>query len=794
MLPLKIIWGAIIAAVLVAFILTSLLACRQFGWRLYSRLGIDYRQKGAARMQRLALVAHTFNAVVKLDFIFLITVSALGIDVTFENRSSPLGVMLGLTISNFVVATAITVWGVVVASTSDALTQHRRLVVFDIVAPLSFAGPIAMIVYYGTSIVDLANAWLSLVIACSVFMAVRVILWIALHIVIRNTAKMGFVAGRVVVRPVRSKGPSNSDTLLSPLQEGAWLGKPAPRNPHKLRFFQLSHDASTLRWGWRKFVRLYYVQEVISSPETLTLTLTFVLDPELALKFQDVAIMKQWQRGLEHAMVLIMRPDANPVASDDLEDPRGPHHHHDPTSSSRDGSPMVGGRKTAGRKEKAQTEDEHAAHLEEGMLHLLGMNVRRMGKTFSRSRSSGISTGTPTESTRLGSEVSGEAGTPESASRPALTTSASKLRTASAIQLQKRQRMAAFLAAAAATVGRLNPGKSSPGGWLMSRPRPPVEPEDRSALRHDEDELEGDSAAAGKRRRVEMVTVGTQTGDIDLELIATSSAYTSQLPPGDSAATSSGPAENPEEDLAAQYAGLMAAAMAAGDGGGGGGGWGEWPSPAAGGDTADRGALSSQPSPFGFGRPDRTDTTEAAESTPAKNRSSVPRLGFSTPSAAPGSAISGRLRSNLSPPLSPTPSTSASSIAAALRSPTLSRAATPASPTSMTAPLAISVDVIDFDELSMGKLLGAGSEGAVYAAWYLETPVAVKRFNRVEDSLHEVGMYLGVGSHDNVVALRALCQHEGAMHVVLEYCPRYGKKHLSIFTKLCSLFSYFIVA
>ena len=34
-------------------------------------------------------------------------------------------------------------------------------------------------------------------------------------------------------------------------------------------------------------------------------------------------------------------------------------------------------------------------------------------------------------------------------------------------------------------------------------------------------------------------------------------------------------------------------------------------------------------------------------------------------------------------------------------------------------------------------------------------------------------MYLRVGSHDNVVALRGLCQHEGAMFLVLEYCPRW---------------------
>ena len=48
----------------------------------------------------------------------------------------------------------------------------------------------------------------------------------------------------------------------------------------------------------------------------------------------------------------------------------------------------------------------------------------------------------------------------------------------------------------------------------------------------------------------------------------------------------------------------------------------------------------------------------------------------------------------------------------------------------------------------------AGAEGAVYAAWFLESPVAVKKFERVESSLHEVEMYLRLGSHDNIVALR----------------------------------------
>ena len=31
---------------------------------------------------------------------------------------------------------------------------------------------------------------------------------------------------------------------------------------------------------------------------------------------------------------------------------------------------------------------------------------------------------------------------------------------------------------------------------------------------------------------------------------------------------------------------------------------------------------------------------------------------------------------------------------------------------------------------------------------------------------------MGTGSHDNIVALRGLCQHEEDLYLVMEYCPR----------------------
>ncbi|GAB4814115.1 hypothetical protein N2152v2_001161 [Parachlorella kessleri] len=92
----------------------------------------------------------------------------------------------------------------------------------------------------------------------------------------------------------------------------------------------------------------------------------------------------------------------------------------------------------------------------------------------------------------------------------------------------------------------------------------------------------------------------------------------------------------------------------------------------------------------------------------------------------------------------------------------------PDTPLSVLRSLNMVVEMIDFQDLTFGKLLGEGSEGAVYAASYLETPVAVKK----TQSLMEVEMCLHAGHHDNIVGLRGLCQHENHMYLVMELCPR----------------------
>ena len=64
----------------------------------------------------------------------------------------------------------------------------------------------------------------------------------------------------------------------------------------------------------------------------------------------------------------------------------------------------------------------------------------------------------------------------------------------------------------------------------------------------------------------------------------------------------------------------------------------------------------------------------------------------------------------------------------------------------------MSVELIPYEELRWGRFLGRGAEGAVYAAWYLETPVAVKR----PESKVEVEMNLHSGKHGCCIGLACL--------------------------------------
>lgn len=52
--------------------ITAVLAWRQFGWRLYGKLGVDFREKGAASRMRKALQRNAYVTVLKINVMFLV--------------------------------------------------------------------------------------------------------------------------------------------------------------------------------------------------------------------------------------------------------------------------------------------------------------------------------------------------------------------------------------------------------------------------------------------------------------------------------------------------------------------------------------------------------------------------------------------------------------------------------------------------------------------------------------------------------------------------------------------------
>ena len=55
----------------------------------------------------------------------------------------------------------------------------------------------------------------------------------------------------------------------------------------KTRFFQLSADGSTLRWGWKKHVLLFHVDEMECNDDDLSIKLVMTVDRDLIITFPD---------------------------------------------------------------------------------------------------------------------------------------------------------------------------------------------------------------------------------------------------------------------------------------------------------------------------------------------------------------------------------------------------------------------------------------------------------------------------------------------------------------------------
>ncbi|KAK2080918.1 hypothetical protein QBZ16_000772 [Prototheca wickerhamii] len=166
------------------------------------------------------------------------------------------------------------------------------------------------------------SAKLVMYILASICILATGLLFLLLHAVLAHRRHVAFSHGRIKLRAARlpaSQSAGAARGALLPLQAGAWLGKPSASRPDKLRFFQLSRDASTLRWGWHKYLRLFHVETIAADRAARTLTLRFVADAPLLLRFPDALTLTVWERGLSAAMEVVLAPEDG-----EAEPPRAP--------------------------------------------------------------------------------------------------------------------------------------------------------------------------------------------------------------------------------------------------------------------------------------------------------------------------------------------------------------------------------------------------------------------------------------------------------------------------------------
>ncbi|KDD74129.1 hypothetical protein H632_c1546p0, partial [Helicosporidium sp. ATCC 50920] len=321
-------WGIPLLFFCCSLILLAWASHRRFGWRLYSRLGIDARDKEAPRALRAALVASLFTALYKLEVVLALVTLALGVALSFPPPDGvPNDVLLFVSIGTTLFSCAVVALAVLVLAQARARPWVRRRARWLLgMVPLGYAQPAAtmalVFIYYPASGDDDGAPRISVAIAGSFFCLVHTALWMVYAAALPCAHELCLVWGNFLPVPRGRLAGSGAggvpgshagvDEQLTPLLQGAWLGKPTRAHPRKLCFFQLSHDASTLRWGWDRYVRLFHLDTLRCDEAARTLHMTFTLDHGLAISFEDAATMAVWHRGLRRAHVLVMSPGAPP--------------------------------------------------------------------------------------------------------------------------------------------------------------------------------------------------------------------------------------------------------------------------------------------------------------------------------------------------------------------------------------------------------------------------------------------------------------------------------------------------
>ncbi|KAL3160650.1 hypothetical protein ABBQ32_010571 [Trebouxia sp. C0010 RCD-2024] len=729
----------------------------QFGWRTYSKLAADMRIKDADQQRKSFVLVNCFTTLLKLDIQFLIILCMVGLDVGIQTgearKNHP------LIIANSVGLVVMAIWGWL----AYRAVKHEDTKLawgLTVLLPIMYILPVVDITlgYASSGYETASNAKETLIFSAALVMAVRTAVWAFMHLLQKRFKYVAQQRQLMLGKTSTANGLTPAPTLhieLAPLMRGAWIGKPSPKAPKKRRFFQLSHDGSTLRWSWNKYIIMYYVEDIEAQDDALELTLKMALEPDLRLRFFDAAQFSTWKQGFETLQQLLFSPgglgmDLGDLTKEGVGGQRDAYERHDIVmklaSEATEGRGVTSphrvlqqmGLRLSRRPSTAdpsnQRFQEAAQRARSGMLTGTGAPSPSRGPSRTSSQ-------VPSISEEAVSPLPVRAGGLHHGGRRATTLPVSSLLEAlnegnertepetfeeaqlgikrtSTIPVRFKQMVSDCLSPA----NSLKPSRHHKLSEADNVDTPPARPmSEPTCNQGEEDEVQS--------RQQEPGMSNGQSSPKRLK-VATGA---------DAAQDTAGPSQP--------------------------------------GGAERTGSLSPPMSPFAVsGVQAAADRTAAADD---GRFSSLQRLsGSASTSQQAGVPYS----NGAAPSQIPTPGAAVRQTPFAMADTSDSQPGTSdmsggthasdgswqQRPSIQGMALQMSVELIPYEELTWGRFLGRGAEGAVYAAWYLETPVAVKR----PESKAEVEMNLHSGSHDNIVGLRGLCQHGDDLYLVMEYCPR----------------------
>lgn len=192
---------------------------------------------------------------------------------------------------------------------SVQLEDAKRTSMLGMCCLLTFILPIgAVVAVYLDDESDKRSARESLTISTAFLVFFRLLVWRYMRKIMRLFASREGKSEKSDVKLQFNMSSKHPDLL--PLLRGAWLIKQSPSALNKRRFFQLSQDLTSLRWAWNSYVLLYYVEGMSSDDGIMTLTLSFEMEPDLVMKFEDFDEFETWKRGFTVVLALLLSPDA----------------------------------------------------------------------------------------------------------------------------------------------------------------------------------------------------------------------------------------------------------------------------------------------------------------------------------------------------------------------------------------------------------------------------------------------------------------------------------------------------